>query len=494
MSVAQSTIWGCHENEGAIEGELFSKTSLIDCLDITDGTATAYRNLDNGGAREFLQMDSGKVDCRILFIGAEPSNSNLLRATPEVFHDICGACGVSKRFLPALRRQHSPSRDVQYVKGKPVRQEFWYTAVLRSMKTPDLDAKAHSSLRVLGWTRVYIWAGYDLVRNQTRAIVLRGPEKMKEEMFKHFQDPSQTSYLTRHPMLLHAILVEDLIIQTYDFLDEFSNQIYALEPQSNIASNIHAYTVRSQAFLELARQITQTAGDYGILRSAIRLLQKEQAWVAKHWQKPVDEDDASFWLQNQEFGDDIFDYFFGEVDIVEGYSKLYEERAKIGINEGFNMVNQGDAEINLQMAAESTEIAKATRQDGQSLQALQILGTLFLPASLCSSILGMGFFTTQPDDSGRAQFIASNKWWIFIAFAIPLTIVSLGIVSILNAWQRWRNHRRRMKLPMGPDGVVDEKSSSSSDRSRFGRMRHENSNGNIKRSKTGFMRAAKESV
>ncbi len=55
----------------------------------------------------------------------------------------------------------------------------------------------------------------------------------------------------------------------------------------------------------------------------------------------------------------------------------------------------------------------------------------------------MGFFTTQPDDSGRGQFVASNKWWIFIAFAVPLTIFSLGIVSILKTWQHWRAQKRR---------------------------------------------------
>lgn len=48
------------------------------------------------------------------------------------------------------------------------------------------------------------------------------------------------------------------------------------------------------------------------------------------------------------------------------------------------MVSQRDAELNMQMALESTQIARDTRQDGKSLAALQILGAVFLPVSLCT--------------------------------------------------------------------------------------------------------------
>ncbi len=106
--------------------------------------------------------------------------------------------------------------------------EFWYTAVLRSMGPNEADPNVISSRRLLGWTRVHVWASYDLIQNKACAMVLRSPEKIKQEFFAHFQEPSQAAYLTRHPMLLHAIMMEDMIIETYDFLFEFSKQIYAL--------------------------------------------------------------------------------------------------------------------------------------------------------------------------------------------------------------------------------------------------------------------------
>jgi hypothetical protein len=47
---------------------------------------------------------------------------------------------------------------------------------------------------------------------------------------------------------------------------------------------------------------------------------------------------------------------------------------------------------------------------------------VFLPASLVSSIFGMGFFNTQPLENGSAQFTVSGNWWWYIAISIPVTL------------------------------------------------------------------------
>jgi hypothetical protein len=47
---------------------------------------------------------------------------------------------------------------------------------------------------------------------------------------------------------------------------------------------------------------------------------------------------------------------------------------------------------------------------------------IFLPASLISSIFGMGFFNTQPREDGTAQFTISGNWWWYIAISIPVTL------------------------------------------------------------------------
>lgn len=75
------------------------------------------------------------------------------------------------------------------------------------------------------------------------------------------------------------------------------------------------------------------------------------------------------------------------------------------------------------MASESTQIARASHQDSRALRYIQILSMLFLPASLVSSIFGMGFFSTSQDTHGEAIFTISHNWWLYLAISVPLTIL-----------------------------------------------------------------------
>lgn len=46
----------------------------------------------------------------------------------------------------------------------------------------------------------------------------------------------------------------------------------------------------------------------------------------------------------------------------------------------------------------------------------------------------MGFFTTEPDDSGRPRFVASHKWWIFLALSAALTALTLAFLKAIDMW------------------------------------------------------------
>lgn len=91
------------------------------------------------------------------------------------------------------------------------------------------------------------------------------------------------------------------------------------------------------------------------------------------------------------------------------------------------------SQVNLRMATESTQIARASHQDSRSLRIIQILSMLFLPASLVSSIFGMGFFNTSQGTDGQAIFTISHSWWLYIAISVPLTILSMVLWCYYNA-------------------------------------------------------------
>ena len=156
---------------------------------------------------------------------------------------------------------------------------------------------------------------------------------------------------------------------------------------------------------------------------------------------------------------ETFDSFLREATLIRTYSNLYQERSKIGVSEGFAMVNQRDAEVcehcsglvestntvfqvNLKMATESTQIARASHQDSRALRVIQILSMLFLPASLVSSIFGMGFFSTSQGSDGRAVLSVSSSWWWYIAICIPLTVLSMIFMGCYTMASRSKARRK----------------------------------------------------
>ena len=96
---------------------------------------------------------------------------------------------------------------------------------------------------------------------------------------------------------------------------------------------------------------------------------------------------------------------------------------------------------------ELTSLSRDSREDNRSLRIIQLLGAVFLPSSLISSIFGMGFFTTDiKDNSDKVQtvFAVSSKWWWYPAVTIPVTI--LIVLLIIRDWL-W--HRMRVGYEWG---------------------------------------------
>ena len=66
---------------------------------------------------------------------------------------------------------------------------------------------------------------------------------------------------------------------------------------------------------------------------------------------------------------------------------------------------------------------------------------LFLPASLVSSIFGMGFFSTSQGIDGQATLLISKNWWLYVAISVPLTVACLGFMGGCNLLARARRAR-----------------------------------------------------
>lgn len=84
---------------------------------------------------------------------------------------------------------------------------------------------------------------------------------------------------------------------------------------------------------------------------------------------------------------------------------------------------------------ELTSLSRDSFEDNRSLRVTQLLGAVFLPSSLISSIFGVGFFSTDVDDSSdnvRAVFAVSGNWWWYPAGTLPLT--AMIVLLLVRNW------------------------------------------------------------
>ncbi|CAO2655074.1 Nn.00g118070.m01.CDS01 [Neocucurbitaria sp. VM-36] len=111
-------------------------------------------------------------------------------------------------------------------------------------------------------------------------------------------------------------------------------------------------------------------------------------------------------------------------------SQSNKERLQNEIALGYNMIAQRDSQV-------MTSIGEAARQDSGAMRTIAVLSMAFLPPTFLSAIFSMSFFDYTPGQgSESAEWSVSGKFWIYWAFAIPLTCMTLGI------WFFWQKRPR----------------------------------------------------
>jgi hypothetical protein len=114
---------------------------------------------------------------------------------------------------------------------------------------------------------------------------------------------------------------------------------------------VQEHTRRAQEFLGLCRRLEQITTDYDILELAIQKVGVEAKYYENTFCKQpehvtnllaetkIPSNDSRTLI------DDVLLNLQQDVTLIRSYNRLYRERAKIGINECFAMVNQQDAEV-----------------------------------------------------------------------------------------------------------------------------------------------------
>ncbi|KAJ5312184.1 hypothetical protein N7508_003014 [Penicillium antarcticum] len=102
----------------------------------------------------------------------------------------------------------------------------------------------------------------------------------------------------------------------------------------------------------------------------------------------------------------------------------------------FNLRQRHDSTVNLRIATQSASIAREARKDSMSMKIIAAVTLIYLPATFVCSLFGTNLvaFDTSPGSNG-AEFLVSRWWWLYFAFAIPLTVLTMFGFWL---WRRFR--------------------------------------------------------
>ncbi|KAF4458127.1 hypothetical protein F53441_62 [Fusarium austroafricanum] len=80
------------------------------------------------------------------------------------------------------------------------------------------------------------------------------------------------------------------------------------------------------------------------------------------------------------------------------------------------------AEANRKDNGRMNELAIASRLDSEAMITIAKLTMFYLPATFVATLFSMGIFNFDFDDGKNGQLYMSSQWWLYIIFAIPLTL------------------------------------------------------------------------
>jgi cytochrome c biogenesis factor len=102
-----------------------------------------------------------------------------------------------------------------------------------------------------------------------------------------------------------------------------------------------------------------------------------------------------------------------------------------------------------ELAALARRDAQKANRDARTLNAITILGFVYLPASFVATLLGTQYISIHSDaDGGHVSVSFAREMWIFVILTVLLLAVTVG------SWGVWERRMRRVELREAKAGDV----------------------------------------
>lgn len=94
-----------------------------------------------------------------------------------------------------------------------------------------------------------------------------------------------------------------------------------------------------------------------------------------------------------------------------------------------------------QLSQRMHDLTKKSTQDAAAVKVLTILTLIYLPVTVVSNFFSTSFVNSETSSGGGSYIVVSNEWWILVASAVPLTLLTLYI------WYVWMRIQAYGKYP-----------------------------------------------
>ncbi|CRG86354.1 hypothetical protein PISL3812_03359 [Talaromyces islandicus] len=112
-----------------------------------------------------------------------------------------------------------------------------------------------------------------------------------------------------------------------------------------------------------------------------------------------------------------------------------QRKTQIFVTLLYHLITGHDSAINLRIASETANVSHEAKKDSTSMKIIAGVTMFYLPATFVCSLFGTNFVALDTNGPSDPNFVVSKFWWVYLAFAIPLTGLTFCCFWF---WRRWR--------------------------------------------------------
>ena len=97
------------------------------------------------------------------------------------------------------------------------------------------------------------------------------------------------------------------------------------------------------------------------------------------------------------------------------------------------------------------KMSERARQDNNNMKLIAVVGLVYLPGTFVSGLFGMNFFQFE-DQGGYQTWKVSDKFWMYWAITLPLTLTTISIWVLAFHTEALKVRVMQVWRPSGIDG------------------------------------------